>query len=186
MNQPEYILQDVFAEIVSATKTALSLPVLNYQYGEIEELNETLIQLLGTKGATPPLDLSATRYPLVWLVEPFKIVERGMNGLYGKAEGLNIVIINTTEKEWKAEQRLTNNYKAVIWPIYRELMNQIVLHEAVTGSGEGNMPLHNRFDRYYANEEQKTVLNDVVDMSIIMEIQLEIYNNQNCTPQIFI
>lgn len=192
MNQPEYILTDVFAEIVTATKVALDAaapglwPVLHYEFGEIEELNETLKQLLATKGAAGGLDLSSTRFPLVWLMQPYKIVNRGMFNLYGETEDLNIVIINTTEKEWKASQRMANNYKTIIYPIYRELLNQIILHPAVTGDGEANAPKHDFWDKYYFGEEGKTVLNDVVDASIMLDVKLGIYNNQNCTPQIFI
>lgn len=186
MNKPEHILTDVIGEVVEAARVQLNLdypgawPILNYQFGEIEELNETLAQWMATKGATPPNDVSELRFPLVWLMEPYKIADRGKNDLYGRTEGLNIVIINETQPEWKAKQRMDNNYKTIILPIYRELINQMVLHSAITGSGEGNTPLHDFMNKYYFGYEEKTTLNDVVDVSIIMDIEIEIYNNQNC------
>nr|MBA3971805.1 hypothetical protein [Bacteroidota bacterium] len=67
MNDPEYILVDEMDTLVASVKAELSLPVLNYQYGYLRELQETLIEYSKT------IQYSALKYPLVWLVQPFTV-----------------------------------------------------------------------------------------------------------------
>lgn len=180
MNNPEYILVDEFGTkdangdltsgVLFNVQQALSLSVLNYQYGYVEELDETLIQY----NSTP--DFASKRFPLVWLMQPFQI-NRGEKGLYGSAEGLKIFIINSTDKTWKASERMANNFKPVIYPIYRELMNQINRHVAFESAYQRR---HRVTDRYYWGEAQQSVLNDPVDLVEISNIELKIKDNQNC------
>ena len=123
MNQPEYIVVDEIGTVVEAVKTSLGLDVLNYQYGYVEELNETLQQW----SKNP--DYAPLKFPLVWAMQPFTIV-RGEGGIYGSVEGLRIFIINSSGKELKAKDRMENNFKTVIYPIYREFMSQLNLSPA--------------------------------------------------------
>lgn len=180
MNNPEYILIDEFgvkdandqltSGILYKVKQALNIPVLNYQYGYIEELNQTLAQW----SKTP--DFASKKFPLVWLMQPF-VINRGEKGFYGNVEGLKIFIINSSDKTWKAPERMTKNFKAVIYPIYRELMKQINMHKAFESSYNRK---HRFIDRYYWGEAQSSVLNDVVDCSEISNIELKIKDNTNC------
>src|SRR5688500_16342153 len=110
MNNPEYILVDVFAEIVAATRVALGLPVLNYQYGYVTELNETLKQYSETA------EYAVKKFPLVWLQQPFT-VERGTVGFFGEVKDLRLFIMNASEINLKASERLAGNFKTVIYPI---------------------------------------------------------------------
>lgn len=173
MNNPEYIPVDIFSEIVANVQTALVLETLNYQYGYITELNETL----QSWNKTP--EFASKRFPLVYLVQPFPIT-RGLSGFYGKAV-FNLFVINTTTKIKKAADRMTDNFKPVIYPIYRELLNQIDLHEAFSTQGVPSI-VHNFTDNYYWGEKQQSVLNDIVDCSQISGLTLMINNNSNCKP----
>jgi hypothetical protein len=170
MNNPEYILVDELQEVVSKVKTELKLPVLNYQYGYVEVLNETLEQWSKSK------DHAALKFPLVWVMQPF-VIARGERGFYGSVEGLKIFIINNSEKTLKAPDRMAKNFKPIIYPIYRELMNQINRHNAFESSYSRK---HKFTDRYYWGEQQQSVLNDVVDCSEIAVLELKIKDNQNC------
>jgi hypothetical protein len=176
LNNPPYYIVDVFSEIVGAVKTGLNLSVLNYQYGYVEELNETLQQWSRTPS------FAFQKYPLVWLAQPFTIT-RGTLGLYGKISDLRLFIITDSQKTLKASERMDQNFKPVIYPIYEELLNQIKLHPAVTLPNDyyGELP-HNFTDRYYWGEAQEQVLNDVVDCSEISQLKIEIQNKQDCIP----
>lgn len=182
MNNPEYILVDVFGTkdandqltggILYQVKEALALPVLNYQYGYVTELNETLNQW----NVDP--DYAPLKFPLVWLAQPF-VINRTNNGYYGTVEDLKIFILHGTTPDLKAYQRMDANFKTVIYPIYRELINQLENHPAIVR--QLGVRSHRFIDRYYWGEAQQSVLNDVVDCSEIRNLQLQIHNNQNCS-----
>lgn len=170
----EFGIKDANGELTGGVlfmvKQALNISVLNYQYGDGKELDETLIQY----SKTP--DFATKKFPIVWLMHPFKIV-RGERGIYGSVEGLKIFIINSTDKTWKSAERVNNNFKPVIYPIYRELMNQLNQQKAFLESLDRK---HAVMDIYYWGEEQKSVLNDPVDLREISNIELKIKNNPNC------
>lgn len=173
MNNPEYILVDEMEIVVSAVKAVLNLPVLNYQYGYVIELNETLMQYNNDPNNRDK------KFPLVWLAEPFDI-PRGEAGFYGRTDELNIFIINGSDKNWKAKQRMENNFKSIIYPIYRELLNQLILSDAFQESDIEKIK-HKTTNRYYWGEQQQSVLNDVVDCMKISQLKLTLKNKQNCT-----
>jgi len=173
MNNPEYILTDEMATIVAAVNTALGLPVLNYQFGYVEELNETLNQMEQNPAGFDD------KFPLVWLAEPF-IIKRGIAGIFGRTNP-DIFIINSTDKTWKATERMEQNYKTVLLPIYRVLLNQIVLSVVFDTPTIDSLP-HTLTKGYYWGEAQETVLNDSVDCLKVGSIELLIHNKQDCTP----
>jgi len=171
MNEPEYILTDEIGIVASNTKVSLALPVLNYQYGFIEELNETLKQM-----EADPAKFES-KFPLVWLQEPFTI-SRGKSGIFGSTD-VNIFIINSTTKTWKAEERMANNYVPILYPIYRALLKEIAISSAFADTIDINLS-HTVTKGYYWGEAQKSVLNDAVDCLKIGSLKLNINNNFNC------
>lgn len=174
MNDPEFILTDEMETVVAAVKTELKLSALNYQYGYIEELNETLQQY-----EKDPSKFDK-KFPLVWLAEPYTI-NRGEPGVYATTDPLEIFIINSTEKTWKAKERMTNNYKPILLPIYRELLKQLFLSLAFTCQSPEHIP-HRITKGYYWGEAQKAVINDAVDCLKLSGLKLRIDDKQNCTP----
>jgi hypothetical protein len=182
MNQPEYIVVDEMQTIVAAVKTALALPVLNYQYGEEEELMTTLNQWTLSKGTTA--DKSGDKFPLVWLFQPFEVDKKDPGAFYGRLTDGKIFIFAPSKMDYKAAERMTNVYKPTIYPIYRELLNQIILSGVFTGTGEqlgiGSIE-HSVMDRYYFSAISEEIIGDVVDCSIIYDLELFISNNPNCS-----
>ena len=167
MNNPEYILVDEIETVVSAVKTALSLPVLNYQYGYITELNETLNEYSKTA------EYKALKFPLVWLSQPFTI-RRDSFGYYGKVK-IDLFIFNKTDVNLKAEDRMTNNFKPTINPIARELIIQISKSRAFNENAPGKI-VHEETDRYYWDGINPTIT-DIVDWKILKGVELTIKNN---------
>lgn len=186
MNNPEYILLDelgtkdangvLTAGILYQVKQSLGIPVLNYQYGDLYELNETLQQW----AASPDDDFSGKRFPLVWLKQPYSIL-RGDKGIYGRLADGVILIINSTNKDWKAKEREDNNFKPVLRPIYGELMNQIVVSPVFDEPLVESIP-HVVSDVYFWDEQKQYFFNDAVDYLCISGLRLRISHNQNCSP----
>lgn len=183
MNNPEYILVDEFgvkdpvtdlltSGILFDVKTALGLPALNYQYGYVKELQEHLEQW-GKSEAK-----AALKFPLVWIKQPFTVV-RNTQGFFGIVSDLSMFVIHSTAPELKAKKRMTDKFKPVIYPIYREIINQIDLSPVFSNLGIPDIP-HRFTDRYYWGEDQKTVIPDAVDVMEINFQTLRITNNSNC------
>lgn len=171
MNNPEYILTDELETIVTAVKTALGISVLNYQYGYLPELNETLKQMEGDPAKF------AGKFPLVWLAEPYEIA-RNTTGIYGIANP-DIFIFMATDKTYKAKDRMNNVYKPVLYPVYRELLNQIVLSPVFQHPLVSDIKHTVRKGYYW--DEQRQVFNDAVDCLKISGLSLRINDKQNCT-----
>lgn len=170
MNKPAYIVVDEVAKVIEAVKTSLSLPNLNYLYGYLSEVNETLIQDSKTE------EYRSKKYPLVWLVQPFE-VQRKTLGVYGTIQSLRLIIINGSDKNWKAPQRMENNFKPVLYPIYESLLDRFAKSKAFSIVGT---PQSSFTDRYYWGAEQQEALNDVFDCMDITINDLKIKNNLNC------
>lgn len=185
MNNPEYILVDEFGTkdssdvltdgILFNVKQALNLPVLNYQYGYLKELKETLAQYSVTH------EFEVKKFPLVWVVQPFSII-RGIPGWYGSLDNLQIFIIQATEKTLKASERMVKTFKPVIYPIYREILNQLVLATCFDQKDVDTLA-HKITDRYWWGEDQQKIIDDVFDCMEISQLKLKISNNLN--SQIF-
>lgn len=170
MNNPAYTLVDVLGEVVTAVKQAMNLPNLNYQYGYVTELNETLAQWSKTN------EWSAKKFPLIWVAQPFTI-SRGTQGFYGNVEGLKIAIITDSNKALKAKDRMDQKFKPILYPIYNSFLEQLSLHPAIADDPNRK---HKLIDRYYWGDNQKSELNDVIDCIILDQLAISIYNNSNC------
>ena len=166
MNNPPYILVDEIGAVVTAVKTALALPVLNYQYGYVDELKNTLANY--DKSPT----YAGLKFPLVYLVQPFSITEGDID-CYGKAT-LELFIINKTVQDKKAVQRMTDNFKPVINPIKRELVEQISRSVAFMEQDDSAIK-YKETDMYYWGEEQQAkMINDVFDCKFLNGLNLTI------------
>lgn len=171
MNNPEYILVDEFAAIASAVKAALGLPVLNYQFGYVKVLNQTLAKWSQT------IENAVNKYPLIWLAQPFT-VNRDLFAWYGTIPVLKIFIIEKSDSNLTNEQRMDLKFRPVIYPIYRQLLKQLDL-SPVFDTGKNVMSVETT-DRFFWGENQQTVLDDIVDCMEVSLQGLKINNNQNC------
>lgn len=166
MNNPPYIVVDEMGAVVAAVKTSLSLPNLNYQYGYVNELKETLKKM----GTTATYE--AKKFPLVYLVQPFSITGGDIN-FYGKVS-LELFIINKTVQDKKAVQRMTDNFKPIINPIKRELIEQISRSVAFMDTDDSAIS-YKETDMYYWGEDQQAkMINDVFDCKFINGLNLTI------------
>jgi hypothetical protein len=171
LNHPPYIITDVFTDIVAAVAAKLNRPVYSY-YGYVQELNETLTQY----GQSPKL--FDKRFPCIWLAQPFTVSPSKIHYVYGIIDELRMFIINDCNADWKAKERMDNNYKPILYPIKEELLNQVVLSKATLLY---RPQIQTKItDHYYWGENQKSVLNDKVDTIEVRLQNLKIKENLNC------
>lgn len=153
------------------------ITTLNYQYGHIEELLQTL------KEYDKVPNQADKRFPLVWLVTDFPEEHGQTIGVYAEVS-LNIVIMHQSKAEYKSTERLQNVFKPVLYPIYYQLMKYLAKHPAINVSGETMIP-HRKTDRFYWGTKKmgssgQTVLNDYVDAIDIQNLKLKINYKSGC------
>lgn len=179
-NNPEYYVVDEIGNCVTAARVALDAaapgqwPNLNYQYGYITEFNQTMQTWSNNETD------AAKKFPCVYLIQPFTI-KRGRNvSIYGTVSGLRIFIITSeADVNKKAAARMATNFKPILYPIYRELLNQLDLSVVFPTTGKENIQ-HDFTDRYYWGENQGKLINDAVDCCEISNLILDIHNKLNC------
>jgi hypothetical protein len=139
-------------------------------YGYVKELAETLIQMSKSPGKFNK------KFPLVWLMEPFTIASASPH--YGKIDELRMYIMTDTKREYKSYQRKEITFKPVLYPIKNELMKQLMNRPEFSAySSDFSFSFT---DYYYWGEDDKSVLNDIVDTIEVRFRNLIIKNNKNC------
>lgn len=171
MNNPPYIIEDVFTEVVAAVAAKLNKPVYSH-YEEIRELNQTLLQY-----NEDPKSFDK-KYPLVLLKQLVTITSSKLIQLYGEIPELTMFIITGSDPQYKRKERDAKNYVPIVNPILYELKNQMVLHPAFLGYASQLKTQETKYP--YWGENQQNVLNDVVDIMQIKFLNLKIQNNLNC------
>lgn len=176
MTQPEYILTDVFSGIV--TKAAGNLTAmlasisasagLHFYYGYLTELNDTLAQKDKTSTG------SVTKYPFIWLEQPFTVINSSDN--YYSTATMKLFIVMESSASYKAAQRMELVYKPVLYPVYTELMNQINKSSAFIIPGGITRIQHSKTDYYFFSDAsgKRSVFNDVVDCICISGLKLNV------------
>lgn len=181
MNNPEYILTDVFKGLaanatvnLASVLAAISASAqVNFFYGYVTELNTTLDQL--SKSAPGVVK----KYPFIWLEQPYT-VNRGIANWYGSTT-LRLFLVMESNVNYKAADRMQKVYKPILYPIYRELMKQIHESPVFISPGLDRIP-HLKTDYYYFSDPtgKKAVFSDVVDCLCISGLKLNINSNPNC------
>ena len=186
MSKHLYIV-DVIAEVVAATQSAILATIqqqeaaalgatgincINYQKGHLIELIDTLAAMSKDNVA------GALKYPLIYLVQDFDEIRGRQPGIYAETR-LNIVIAHFTQKTHTVDDRYTQVFKPVLYPIYNEFINQLAKHPLIV-QGDAEDIDHVKTDRLYwgkkaigGNEANK--LNDHVDAIEIQNLELKFY-----------
>lgn len=173
MNNPPYIITDIFTDVVAKTAAALAMSVDSH-YGYVKELNETLIQM----SKSP--EMYDKRFPLVWLMQPFTIEEQPL--VYGSVGELRMYIMTGTQKGYKSYQRQAQVFDPVLYPIRNELVRQMKgRNELSTYPSRWE---YSFTDYYYWGEDAQNVLNDIVDTIEVRFRNVFIKNNKNCIKKI--
>jgi len=146
-----------------------------YLYGHPVEVVNTLSEW--SKHPTKKTE----KFPLIMLFQDFEERKGTMQGINSEVS-LNIVIATNTLNSYKSEERYTNNFKAILYPLYDEFIDRIKL----SGYFESTLFPHNKFDRVYWGKtglygNDGNMFNDFIDAIEIQNLDLKILNNfKNC------
>lgn len=114
------------------------------------------------------------KYPLIAL--RLDIDEHKADGVI--AYNLNLAILTYTDKNWNAEQRYTNIFKPILYPLYDRFMAELRNSGLFMWDGEQSFPEHHKIDRPFwgiAQSEGNTkyIFNDPLDAIEITDLKLK-------------
>lgn len=171
MDETIYIVEEM-AAVVAKVNTALTAasfgttPVY-YMYGHPMEINNRLVEL-----SASPTE-GHKKFPLIILFTDITI-DRSLIGFYGSTN-LRMLIANFTLPDYISEQRTEINFKPILHPIKKELINQIDRHNRFTYEDELT---YKETDMYYYGSQinNKNVFSDRIDAIELRDIKLNIKN----------
>lgn len=174
MNETLYIPDLVGAVVQKVDQTFWSRPTnpfhVYYEFGHHEEVLRQLIYKEGNPD-------KPKKYPLIWLVTPFKEVKKE-HGLYAETK-LHIVIAYYTSNTYSMAERRDNVFKPILYPVYAELLRQLQKSYSFQMQSD---PVHTKMDLQYAkvDSDNKNLFNDFVDVIDITDLEIIVKNI--CTP----
>lgn len=163
---------DVFNEWMADVNAALDFPVHRISAHIIEVL-EVLKQLDSAQRAD-------VKFPLVILICDFEemIGQSGSMGGRFETARLNMIICNNTIPTYRQNERLENNFKPTLYPIYHALRDAILNSSNNQSMTIEDIP-HTKIDRYFWGREQiygndANITNDFIDAIEIKNLQVKI------------
>lgn len=117
--------------------------------------------------------LKYKKYPLVALrMDTTEQLDRGVIDF-----SLNIALIMQTDRNWNAEERYTNVFKPVLYPMYASFMKQLRNAGLFMWESGKDLPKHTKIDRPYWGIEGKegntaNIFSDPLDAIEIVDLKL--------------
>lgn len=185
---------DIIGEIVASVQADVLLTIqtnetnaigstliqnLNYQYGPVEELLETLSQMDKDPNS------QKLKYPLVWLILDMKERRGRTVGFYAEAP-MRIVIAHQTNQNFKTTERYEKVFKPVLYPIYYNFLEKASQHRLLNNSVP-ELIIHDKIDHVFWGTQEagggksKISLSDFLDAIELDNMLLDILFD-NC-PQ---
>lgn len=171
MDETIFIVEEI-AAVIAKVNTALTTANFNtlpiyYMYGHPKEIANRLQEL-----SNSPTE-GNKKFPLIILFTDITI-DRSLIGFYGSTS-LRMLIANFTLPEYTSNQRTDINFKPILHPIKKELINQIDRHDRFTYEDELT---YKETDMYYYGSQinDKNIFNDRIDAIELRDIKLNIKN----------
>jgi len=119
------------------------------------------------------------KYPLIALRMDIAETVRGNVVDYN----LNIAILSYTDSNYNAEERYTNIFRPVLYPLYERFFEELKASGLFMWTGNQAKPLHTKFDRPFwgtpsAEANQKQIFNDPLDAIEIIDLKISSRQNR--------
>src|SRR5690606_23217373 len=97
---------------------------------------------------------------------------------------LNIAILDFTERNYNAEERMENVFKPVLFPLYEKFMKELRNSGLFMWDGNQSMPPHIKINRYYwgtqsSEGNEANIFSDPLDAIEIVNLKIRSLLN-NC------
>ena len=169
---PELIKNVVAMALVEYQKT-IPAATLGYHYGPVDEVTETLVQM-----SYDPV-VNATKFPLIALFTDITEKRGQDTGQWAEAT-LNIIIATLTDGNYKAAERTSVSFQAVLYPIYECFLKAIVKSHYFNVD-HVDFVVHNKIDRYNWGRKSLTIdgqpSSDFIDAIELQNLVLKVNSN---------
>lgn len=167
------IIVDEIEKVVSAMRTTPTGSPY-YMYGHRQEIIDRI-----TAKNNDPVKKNQ-RYPLVALKMDIAETVRGNVRDFR----LNIVIATLSDIKSTADQRMTNTFKPILYPLYESFLKQFNNAGLFFWEGDLGYPSHIKLDRPYWGTEAKegnlkNIFNDPVDAIELVDLRFSM-REKNC------
>jgi len=176
-------MNNIVTEIRTAVEAIKAIPAIQaaypkgtgkpyYMAGHLQEIQNRLLNKSKDKIE------KYTKYPLIVLrLDTPETVESNVSYF-----NLNIIIVTQTEKNINAEDRVTEIFEPILYPLYEAFINAIVDSGLFMFDGDPSMPDHVKIDRPYwgtvgPNANQSNEMSDPLDAIEIINLKI---NRVNC------
>ena len=175
-------IPDIFEAIVQLVASKYTC---YFSYGHYADVIKELQDKDGS------ITLKGSKYPLIWLVMDY--TERKGKSIAEQCElpNLQILIATPTDANKSVIDRMNNNFKPILYPIYNELMLQIANSGFFTQSVVSKIE-HDKIDRPYwgggGNEGSNgsaNLFNDYIDAIQIRNMTLNLKRKKGPCSLIF-
>jgi len=160
----------MFSKIVADVATRYGSNV-HYEHGHPLEIIDTL------KSMSKNQAISELKYPLIALFQDYD-EEQGIKvGIVSDVK-FHLIIAVFTQKEWNAEQRMTNSFIPVLYPVYSHLMKSIC-QSGYFNEGTEDKIKRTKTDRMYWGKSglygsDGNLFDDRIDVIEIANMQLSV------------
>lgn len=137
---------------------------IQYKHGTWKHI---MSRILAENGGTNPNE----RFPLVCLVQVFEERYRSDND-YAEVL-LTLLICNISDPNWVSEDRYTNNFIPILYPIYKKLLEVLQTNQYVVGYNRVTFE-HTKIDDLYLPEGDANKLPEVLDGLWLRDLRLRI------------
>ena len=163
----EIYIEDVLADIVSNITYGGS--AVFFDYGNYIELANKLSLK----------NRNNQKYPLFALIQDVTETETSEDGVY-KIYDFNMIIAYNTRQDYTTQERLTNIFKPILQPLYRDLIEEIKSSNYFVIDRE--FIDHTKTNRYFLGSEtpNQNRLNDYVDVIEINFRNMKLNTETTC------
>ena len=159
------------------TETQVGVQI-NYLYGSAQYIKDMLDVRSKGVGSNMPL-----KFPLIALQTPN--VQTIDSGDYQYRTKINLIIANSSRKDWSNEKRMETSFERVLLPIYEKLID-VLLRDPRFDWGYGSTvyvphTMSKNFDygRYGAVTPSGQEVSEPIDAIDVRSLEIKV-NNQNC------
>jgi hypothetical protein len=178
-----YVIASIVGNMITVTGTeiiftnvqesyeATITPVVNYLYGEREEMGRTLVEW----SKTPVLNKE--QFPLICLVQPFK--ESVINKGYDVEVSLNILILTDSKQGYLAEDRYTYSFKPILYPLLDLFISRLRNSKEISPEiSEYDKTDHVEWGKLDVTGKPVSLFSDFVDGIEIENLKIKIFKTQ--------
>lgn len=172
---------DTFREIVARVNTALAgkLPDLSPSTGVIQYMHGHPLEIISRLQQKDKMAAGRfEKYPVIALFQDFPEDSVATNIGIDEEATLHLIIAKGTKPDYVAEERYEHNFVPFLYPIYEELMVQIVAEKQFNVYSVNRLP-RQKWDRLfwgraglYGNEGN--IFNDYLDCIEIKNLKIKI------------